>query len=93
MINKMNDDLRKYMSRIGTKGGIKSRRTLDSKVARSMVHLREARRAFKRFNTQCFWSSPPDYIVQSDDIPWVAKQIMTHGGREGWNIGAKLAIN
>ena len=29
-------------------------------------------------------------IVGKGDIEWVAKQIMTHGGREGWETGAKL---
>ncbi len=78
------------MSKIGQKRGLKSRRTLDPKTARLMVDLREARRAFKKYYNQCFWSSPSDYIVKSKDIQWVAKQIMTHGGREGWKIGAKL---
>lgn len=86
----MNSEIKKYLSTIGKKGGSKSRRTLDPATARAMVNLREARRAFKRFQTQCFWSSPSDYIVQNEDILWVAKQIMTHGGREGWRIGAKL---
>jgi hypothetical protein len=52
-----------------------------------MVRLREARRAFKRFYAICFWSSPKDYVVT---IPWVARQLMTHGGREGWRIGTGL---
>ncbi len=55
-----------------------------------MVKLREARRAFRRFHTQCFWSFDPDYVVTMDDVPWVARQLMEHGGREGWLIGAKL---
>ncbi len=55
-----------------------------------MVKLREARRAFRRFHTQCFWSFDPDYVVTMDDVPWVARQLMEHGGREGWQIGAKL---
>jgi hypothetical protein len=55
-----------------------------------MVKLREARRAFRRFHTQCFWSFDPDYVVTMDDVPWVARQLMEHGGREGWEIGAKL---
>jgi hypothetical protein len=86
----MNAVIKKYMSKIGKKGGLKSRRTLDPETARLMVDVREARRAFKQFYSQCFWSSPIDYIVKSEDIQWVAKQIMTHGGREGWIIGAKL---
>ena len=55
-----------------------------------MVKLREARRAYRRFHAQCFWSFDPDYVVTPDDIPWVALKLMEHGGREGWEVGAKL---
>jgi hypothetical protein len=43
--------LRAYLAKIGRRGGIKSRRTLDSAVARRMVEIREARRAARRANT------------------------------------------
>lgn len=36
---------RSYLSEIGRRGGIKSRRTLDAQTARRMVASREARRA------------------------------------------------
>jgi hypothetical protein len=55
-----------------------------------MVRLREAKRAFVRFHARCFWSSPADYVVTANDISWVARQLMTYGGREGWQIGARL---
>lgn len=55
-----------------------------------MVLVREARRAFKRFHTQCFWSFDPSYRVELSDVGWVAKQLMTHGGRAGWELGARL---
>ena len=55
-----------------------------------MVKVREARRAYRRYHTQCFWSFDPAYRVTLADVPWVAKQLMEHGGREGWEIGAKL---
>lgn len=55
-----------------------------------MVRLREARRAFRRFHTQCFWSTDPNYRVTIGDIPWVAERIMTYGGRQGWDVGARL---
>lgn len=82
--------MRSYLARIGRRGGQRSRRSLDSNAARDMVRLREARRAFRRFHARCFWSSPPDYEVTAADVPWVARRLMTFGGREGWNIGAKL---
>lgn len=81
---------RTFLARIGRKGGLKSRRTLDPETARRMVRLREARRAFRRFHAQCFWSYRPDFLVGYDDIPWVAELLRKHGGREAWMLGARL---
>jgi hypothetical protein len=86
----MNAAIRDYLSEIGRRGGRRSRRVLTPESARQMVRVREARRAFKRFHGRCFWSSPKDYVVTADDIGWVARQLMTHGGREGWRIGGRL---
>lgn len=55
-----------------------------------MVKVREARRAFARFHALCFWSFDPSYKIGLNDVPWVAKQLMVHGGRAGWEIGSKL---
>ena len=86
----MENDVRNYLSMIGRRGGRKSRRKLDPQTARTMVRVREARRAFRRFYTQCFWSFSPDYLITSRDIGWVGDQLMKHGGREAWEIGARL---
>jgi hypothetical protein len=86
----MKDAVRAYLAAIGRRGGIKSRRRLPPETARDMVRLREARRAFRRFHTRCFWSYAPDYRVTLRDLPWVAEQLMTFGGRDGWEAGAKL---
>lgn len=83
-------DLKKYLSEIGRRGGKKSRRTLSPEQAREMVKVREARRAYRSFHTTCFWSCDPDYLVTVEDVPWVAEQLMKHGGRRGWEIGARL---
>jgi hypothetical protein len=40
--------LRNYLSEIGRRGGIRSRRVLDPQTARRMVEIREARRAARR---------------------------------------------
>jgi hypothetical protein len=63
---------------------------LAADTARTMVRVREARRAFRRFRTSCFWSYRPDLEISTHDIPWVAEQLMKHGNREAWRIGAKL---
>lgn len=83
-------DIKRYLAEIGARGGRKSRRTLSSEDARAMVKVREARRAFRRFRTRCFWSARPDLEIGIDDVPWVAEQLMKHGDREAWHIGARL---
>ncbi len=82
--------IRRYLAAIGARGGRKSRRTLDADTARTMVRVREARRAFRRFRASCFWSYRPDLVITVNDIPWVAEQLMKQGNRDAWRIGAKL---
>ena len=84
------ESVRKYLAQIGARGGRKSRRALDSESARNMVRVREARRAFKRFRSMCFWSYRSDLEIKSADVQWVAEQLMKHGNREAWRIGARL---
>jgi len=55
-----------------------------------MVRVREARRAFARFRATCFWSVRADLVITLADVPWVAEQLMKHGNREAWRIGARL---
>ena len=86
----MDSNVRQYLQSIGRRGGRSSRRALSAETAHDMVKVREARRAFRRFHALCFWSYEPSYQITSADVPWVAKQLMTHGGRVGWEIGAKL---
>ncbi len=86
----VDSEISAYMAKIGGKGGRKSRRRLDSETARSMVRLREARKAFREFRSTCFWSSPVDYRVMAGDIPWIIKQLKRHGGRAGWNRAERL---
>jgi len=82
--------VRKYLATIGRRGGLKSRRPLDSDTARAMVSVREARRAFHRFRASCFWSYRSDLTITRDDVPWVAEQLMKHGNRDAWSVGARL---
>jgi len=82
--------IRRYLAQIGARGGRKSRRTLPAETARHMVKVREARRAFQRFRSSCFWSYRPDLEIRAPDVPWVAEQLMKHGNREAWRVAAKL---
>jgi len=84
------NDVRKYLSEIGRRGGRKSRRALDPTTARDMVRVREARRAFRRFRTTCFWSYRPDLHLGLADVSWVAEQLMRYGNRQAWRVGARL---
>jgi uncharacterized protein YceH (UPF0502 family) len=82
--------VKKYLSSIGRRGGLKSRRTLDTVTAREMVRVREARRAFRRYHTMCFWSYRADLKIAREDVAWVAEQLMKQGNREAWNVGVRL---
>ena len=86
----MNEETRRYLAEIGRKGGKRSRRTLDPDMARAMVRVREARRAFRRFHALCFWSYAPDLEIGIGDVGWVARTLMKHGNREAWQMGRKL---
>ncbi|MBL6989703.1 MAG: hypothetical protein ISR65_07990 [Bacteriovoracaceae bacterium] len=86
----MDNQIHQYLSRIGQVGGKKSRRTLSSETAKQMVQVREARRMFKKYHSQCFWSYDPKYIITLKDVPWVAKQLMKNGNATLWKLGAKL---
>lgn len=83
-------DIHDYLAEIGRRGGRKSRRTLDPDTARDMVRVREARRAFRRFRSLCFWYCRPDLEIRLSDVPWVAEQLMKNGDREAWKIGVRL---
>jgi hypothetical protein len=84
------NEIKAYLAEIGRKGGKKSRRRLDPATARDMVRVREARRAFRRYRVRCFWSSSADLEIRLQDVPWVAEQLMKHGDREAWRVGARL---
>ena len=81
---------REYLRQIGRRGGLKSRRVLDARTARDMVRVREARRAFRRFRTMCFWSYRPDLVIGLGDVPWVGDQLRRHGNRAAWQAAARL---
>jgi hypothetical protein len=79
-----------YLASIGRKGGTKSRRCLSSADAKNMVRLREARRAFRRFHSQCFWYMNEDMEITLVDVPEIVRGLRQHGGRQGYLLAAKL---
>ena len=86
----MENTVRAYLAEIGRRGGRKSRRNLDSETARAMVRVRQARRMYRQFHADCFWSFDPDYRVGLSDVAWVAEQLRKQGGREAWEAARKL---
>lgn len=86
----MDRKVRAYLSEIGRRGGRKSRRVLDAEMARAMVRVREARRAYRRFHAKCFWSFNPEYRIGLSDVAWVAAQLRKHGDREAWEVSRRL---
>lgn len=84
------NDVRRYLAKIGSRGGRKSWRSLDSTTARRMVRVREARRAVRRFRPLCSWSYRPDLVIGAADVPWVAEQLMNDPNREAWRAGVRL---
>lgn len=86
----MESSVRKYMAMIGRRGGLASRRELTADTARNMVKIREARRAYRRYYALCFWPYDPNLEISAADVPWVAEQLMKHGGREAWQAGGRL---
>lgn len=79
-----------YFSRMGMKGGKKSRRELSSEDARKMVKVREARRLFRDYYAQCFWYMSPDLEVGYSDVPEIVRGLKKNGGRRGFLLAAKL---
>ena len=79
-----------YLAEIGRKGGRKSRRRLSSEDARNMVRVREARRAFREFYSQCFWYMREDMQITLQDIPEIVRGLQQNGGRQGFLLAAKL---
>lgn len=82
--------VREYLSEIGRKGGKRSKRVLTPDAARQMTRVREAKRAFRSYFHECFWSFDPEIQIGKDDVQWVAEQLMKNGSRRCWEIGRKL---
>lgn len=83
--------LKAYFSRIGRKGGVRSRRDLSPADARNMVRIREARRAFRKFHAQCFWYLRHDLAITLDDLPEIIRGLRRSGGRKGLLAAQRLA--
>jgi hypothetical protein len=83
-------EIKHYLAEIGRRGGQKSKRALSSTEAKRMLRIREARRAYRDFYSQCFWSFSASYKIEEKDIPWLIEQLMKNGNRAAYLKGASL---
>ena len=52
--------------------------------------LELARRAYRDFHAQCFWSYRSDFEIMEKDIPFVIRELRRNGGHKGYRIVAEL---
>ena len=52
--------------------------------------LELARKAFRDFHVQCFWSYREETEITEDKIPFVIRGLREHGGLAGYRIAAEL---
>ena len=62
----------------------------DADAAARERRLELARRAFREFYAQCFWSYRPDAEITEDDIPWVVRELRHNGGHRGYRVVAEI---
>ena len=86
----MNTSTKTYLSKIGSKGGKKSRRILSASDAKKMVLVREAKRAFRKYYASCFWSYDPNYDITFEDIDWIVKNLQKNGDLSAWKKSQQL---
>ena len=73
---------------IGQKGYIPEMETRSESDRQQRLEL--ARKAFKEFNAQCFWSWNPTAEITDDTIPLIVRGLRLHGGHKGYQIAAEL---
>jgi hypothetical protein len=81
---------RAYFAEIGRRGGKKSRRALSREQAQSMVAVRLAHSAYRRFGAQCFWPYVPSLHITAANAGWVAEQLRRNGNRTAWQSAIRI---
>jgi hypothetical protein len=61
-----------------------------SDAAARQRRLELARKAFKEFYAQCFWSYREDAEITEADIPWVLRELRHNGGHHGYHIVGEI---
>ena len=52
--------------------------------------LELARKAFKDFYAQCFWSADPGLVVEERHIPFIMSNLRLHVGHKGFRLASEL---
>ena len=65
-----------------------SRNPTDQEALQRRLEL--ARRAFKEFYVQCFWSWQEDPEITEETIPLIVRALRIHGGAKGYELAAEL---
>jgi hypothetical protein len=52
--------------------------------------LELARKAFRDFYAQCFWSADPNLVVEAQHIPFIIRNLRLHGGHKGFRLAAAI---
>ncbi len=52
--------------------------------------LELARKAFKEFYGQCFWSYREDAEIGEKDISWIVRELRHYGGAKGYQAVAEI---
>jgi hypothetical protein len=61
-----------------------------SDTAARQRRLELARKAFKEFYAQCFWSYREDAEITEGDIPWVLRELRLNGGHRGYRVAGEI---
>ncbi len=61
-----------------------------SDTAARQRRLELARKAFKEFYAQCFWSYRENAEITEADIPWVLRELRLNGGHRGYRVAGEI---
>lgn len=64
-------------------------RTMGDAEARQR-RLELARKAYRDFYAQCFWSYREDAEITEGDIPWVVRELRLNGGHRGYRVVGEI---
>ena len=64
--------------------------TTSAAITDQQRRLELARRAFREFYAQCFWSYREDMEITEEKIPLIIRGLRSEGGLAGYRVAAEL---